>query len=155
VTGRARDRLCGMVLAAFAVLGVRVLEAQIDPAQIHQSQVHAIEIVADKDSRYKSPDGGKAEITLKAGEQVLLRVSARKAKSWNRDGSIHGFTLLRAGDRTKVQGWNLPLRPGQQEFQLTAPSEPGEYVVVYGNLQCRSRRHEHAIAGRALDLGNS
>jgi hypothetical protein len=77
VTGRARDRLCGMVLAAFAVLGVRVLEAQIDPAQIHQSQVHAIEIVADKDSRYKSPDGGKAEITLKAGEQVLLRVSAQ------------------------------------------------------------------------------
>jgi len=121
--------LCGVVLAAFVVLGVRVLEAQVDQS-IDQAQVHVVEIVADKDSRYKSPDGGKLEIALKAGEQVLLRVSARKAKSWNRDGSIHGFTLLRAGDRTKVQGWNLLLRPGQQEFQLTAPSEPGEYVVV-------------------------
>jgi len=121
--------LCGVVLAAFVVLGVRVLEAQVDQS-IDQAQVHVVEIVADKDSRYKSPDGGKPEITLKAGEQVLLRVSARKAKSWNRDGSIHGFTLLRAGDRTKVQGWNLLLRPGQQEFQLAAPSEPGEYVVV-------------------------
>jgi heme/copper-type cytochrome/quinol oxidase subunit 2 len=129
MTGRAGVRLCGMVLAAFVVLGVRVLEAQVDQS-IDQAQVHAVEIVADKDSRYKSPDGGRPEITLKAGEQVLLRVSARKAKSWNRDGSIHGFTLLRAGDRTKVQGWNLLLRPGQQEFQLTAPSEPGEYVVV-------------------------
>lgn len=122
MTGRARARvqLCGMVLAASAALGVH-------PAQ---AQAHVIEVVADKDSRYKSPDGGKPEITLKAGEQVLLRVSARKAKSWNRDGSIHGFTLLRAGDRTKVQGWNLLLRPGQQEFQLTAPTDPGEYVVV-------------------------
>jgi heme/copper-type cytochrome/quinol oxidase subunit 2 len=117
---RARVQLCGMVLVAAAVLGVH-------PAQ---AQAHVIEVVADKDSRYKSPDGGQPEITLKAGEQVLLRVSARKAKSWNRDGSIHGFTLLRAGDRTKVQGWNLLLRPGQQEFQLTAPADPGEYVVV-------------------------
>jgi heme/copper-type cytochrome/quinol oxidase subunit 2 len=129
MTGRAGVRLCGVVLAAFVVLGVRVLEAQVDQS-IDQAQVHVVEIVADKDSRYKSPDGGKPEITLKAGEQVLLRVSARKAKSWNRDGSVHGFTLLRAGDRTKVHGWNLLLRPGQQEFQLTAPSEPGEYVVV-------------------------
>ncbi len=129
MTGRAGVRLCGMVLAAFVVLGVRVLEAQVDQS-INQAQVHVVEIVADKDSRYKSPDGGQPKVTLKAGEQVLLRVSARKAKSWNRDGSIHGFTLLRAGDRTKVQGWNLLLRPGQQEFQLTAPSEPGEYVVV-------------------------
>ena len=120
MTGRARVQLCGMVLAAFAVLGIR-------PAQ---AQVHVVEIVADKDSRYKTPDGGKPEITLKAGESVLLRVSARKAKSWNRDGSIHGFTLLRAGDRSKVPGWNLLLRPGSQEFQVTAPADPGEYVVV-------------------------
>jgi heme/copper-type cytochrome/quinol oxidase subunit 2 len=130
MTGQARVRLFTTMLVSFAFLGVRGVEAQEDPAQIHQAQVHVIEIIADKDSRYKSPDGGKPEITLKAGEQVLLRVSARKAKSWNRDGSIHGFTLLRAADRTKVQGWNLLLRPGQQEFQLTAPAEPGQYVVV-------------------------
>jgi heme/copper-type cytochrome/quinol oxidase subunit 2 len=134
MTGRAKVRLCGMMLAAFVVPGVSDLDAQVDPsrmqAEVHQDQVHVIDIVADKDSRYKSPDGSKPEITLKAGEQVLLRVSARKAKSWNRDGSIHGFTLLRAGGRTKVQGWNLLLRPGQQEFQLTAPAEQGEYVVV-------------------------
>lgn len=118
--GRLKIRLCGIVLAAAAALGACHADAQ----------VHVIDIVADKDSRYKTLDGSKPEITLKAGEQVLLRVSARKAKSWNRDGSIHGFTLLRAGDRSKVEGWNLLLRPGQQEFQLTAPSEPGEYVVV-------------------------
>jgi heme/copper-type cytochrome/quinol oxidase subunit 2 len=123
MTATTRARLSGIALAAF-------LTVPLPGAQIDAAQVHVIEVVADKDSRYKSPDGGKPEITLKAGEQVLLRVSARKAKSWNRDGSIHGFTLLRAADRAKVQGWILLLRPGQQEFQLTAPAEPGEYLVV-------------------------
>ena len=79
MTGKAGVRLCGMVLAAFVVLGVRLLEAQVDRS-IDQAQVHVVEIVADKDSRYKSPDGGKPEITLKAGEQVLLRVTATGPK---------------------------------------------------------------------------
>jgi heme/copper-type cytochrome/quinol oxidase subunit 2 len=70
------------------------------------------------------------EITVKAGEEIDLRVTARKGKSWNRDGSIHGFSLLRAKDRTKVEGWDLLFKPGTQEFVLIAPSEPGEYVVV-------------------------
>jgi heme/copper-type cytochrome/quinol oxidase subunit 2 len=94
-----------------------------------QAQVHVIDVVADKDSRYKIAGEKKPELTLKAGEQVLLRITARKGKTWNRDGSIHGFTLLRAADRTKVPGWNLALTPGTHEFPLVAPG-PGEYVVV-------------------------
>jgi heme/copper-type cytochrome/quinol oxidase subunit 2 len=94
------------------------------------AQVHVIDVIADKDSRYKIEGQSKPEITVKAGEQVLLRVTARKAKTWNRDGSVHGFTLLRAYDRSKVPGWNLLLKPGRQEFTLTAPAEPGEYVVL-------------------------
>lgn len=120
MTRRAKLYLCGLALAVAATLGAPLVEAQ----------VRVIELVADKDSRYKSADGSRPEITLKAGETVQFRVTARKAKSWNRDGSIHGFTLLHAGDRTKVPGWNLLLRPGTQEFTLTAPAEAGEYVVV-------------------------
>jgi heme/copper-type cytochrome/quinol oxidase subunit 2 len=92
--------------------------------------VHVIEVLADHDSRYKIAGQRTPEITVKAGEQVLLRVTARRAKSWNRDGSIHGFSLLRAKDRTRVEGWDLLFKPGTQEFQLTAPTEPGEYIVV-------------------------
>lgn len=94
------------------------------------SQDHLIELLADRDSRYKMSGLRTPEITVKAGEAILLRVTARKGKTWNRDGSIHGFTLLRAKDRTKVDGWNLLFQPGTQEFHLVAPSEPGEYVVV-------------------------
>ena len=95
-----------------------------------QAQARVIELTADKDSRYKIAGMHAPEITVKAGEPIVLRVTARKGKSWNRDGSIHGFALLRAKDRTKVDGWDLLFKPGAQEFRMTAPSEPGEYVAV-------------------------
>ncbi|MGO9124762.1 MAG: hypothetical protein ACLP6G_07710 [Terriglobales bacterium] len=94
------------------------------------SQPRVIEVLADKDSRYKMAGKRTPEILVKAGEPIVLRITARKAKSRNRDGSIHGFSLLHAKDRAKVPGWDLLLRPGTQEFSMTAPDEPGEYVVV-------------------------
>lgn len=95
-----------------------------------RGQGRVIEVTADSDSRYKIAGLRKPEITVKAGEQVLFRITARKGKSWNRDGSVHGFTLLRAKDRTKVDGWDLLLKPGTQEFLMTVPSEPGAYEIV-------------------------
>jgi heme/copper-type cytochrome/quinol oxidase subunit 2 len=99
-------------------------------ATLAAAQAHTIEVTADSDSRYKIAGQKVPEITVKASEQVLLRVTAHKGKSWNRDGSVHGFTLLRAKDRTRVEGWDLLLKPGKQEFLLTAPGEPGQYEVV-------------------------
>jgi heme/copper-type cytochrome/quinol oxidase subunit 2 len=94
------------------------------------AQARVIEVTADSDSRYKIAGQRTPEIIVKAGEQVLLRVTAHKGKSWNRDGSIHGFTLLRVKDRSRVEGWDLLFKPGKQEFLLTVPNEPGDYEVV-------------------------
>jgi heme/copper-type cytochrome/quinol oxidase subunit 2 len=94
------------------------------------AQARVVELIADSDSRFKIAGQRTPEITVRAGEQVVLRVTAHRGKSWNRDGSIHGFSLLRARDRSKVDGWDLLLRPGTQEFRLTVPNEPGAYVVV-------------------------
>jgi heme/copper-type cytochrome/quinol oxidase subunit 2 len=99
-------------------------------APFTSAQERVIEVLADKDSRYKIAGERQPEIVVKTGEPLLLRITARKAKSRNRDGSIHGFTLLRAKDRSKVPDWDFLLKPGLQEFRLTAPAEPGEYVVV-------------------------
>ncbi len=112
-------------LGRVAVLGILFLRL---PSVNAQTRV--IELTADKDSRYKIAGMRVPEITVRAGEQVVLRVVAHRAKSWNRDGSIHGFTLLRVKDRSKVEGWDLLLKPGTQEFLMTAPREPGEYAVV-------------------------
>jgi len=113
--------VCGMVLVSCVMACAQALESR---------PLHVIEVLADKDSRYKIAGEKKPEITVKAGEQILLRITAHKGKSWNRDGSIHGFSLLRAKDRSKVEGWDLLLKPGTQDFSMTAPAEAGEYVVV-------------------------
>lgn len=118
-------------MRASVLLGLAIVLCAVGWAQVPVSgQIRVIEILADKDSRYKIAGEKTPEITVKAGEQVVLRITARKAKSHNRDGSIHGFSLLRAKDRSKVTDWDLLLKPGTQEFAMTAPQEPGEYVVV-------------------------
>ena len=89
-----------------------------------------IEILADHDSRYKMAGQKRPVLTVKAGDPLTLRITAKKAKNVNRDGAIHGFTLLRAKDRSPVDGWDFLLKPGMQEFSLTAPGEAGEYLVV-------------------------
>jgi heme/copper-type cytochrome/quinol oxidase subunit 2 len=113
-------------LSAFLALalccGCRLLLAQ--------SQPRVIEILADHDSRYKMTGLKQPMIIVKAGEEILLRITAKKAQNHNSDGSIHGFSLLRAKDRQPVPGWDLLLKPGTQEFTLTAPSEAGDYLVI-------------------------
>ena len=99
-------------------------------ASVGFTQPRIIELTADRDSRYRIAGQRTPEITVKAGEPFILRVTARKGKSWNRDGSIHGFALLRAKDRSKVDGWDLLFQPGTQDFSLVAPLEAGEYEAV-------------------------
>jgi heme/copper-type cytochrome/quinol oxidase subunit 2 len=99
-------------------------------AQTAQPQARVIEILADHDSRYKIQGQKQPTITVRAGEQITLRITAKKAKHLNRDGSIHGFALLRDKDRQPVPGWDFLLKPGVQEFTVAAPSEAGEYIVV-------------------------
>jgi hypothetical protein len=114
----ARPAIAWVVAVVFLAMSV--------PAR---SQAHVIEVLADKDSRFKIFGQSRAEIMVKAGEAILLRVEARKGKTWDRDGAVHGFTLLRAKDRAKIPGWDLELKQGRQEFVLIAPA-PGEYEVV-------------------------
>jgi len=117
-----------MIRRIFGAIAVVTVWFALVPAA--RAQARVIEVTADSDSRYKITGQRVPEITVKAGEQILLRVTAHRGKSWNRDGSVHGFTLLRAKDRTRVEGWDLLFKPGKQEFLITAPSEPGAYEVV-------------------------
>jgi hypothetical protein len=107
-----------------------VLLASCCWAQNSQPTPRVIEILADHDSRFKIEGQKQPVITAKADEQITLRITAKKAKNLNRDGSIHGFTLLRAKDRKPIPDWDFLLKPGIQEFAVVAPSDPGEYVVV-------------------------
>ena len=111
-------------------LVIMVLVVPCGWAQNSRPAGRVIEILADHDSRYKMEGLKQPMITAKAGELITLRITAKKAKNLNRDGSIHGFSLLRAKDRKPVVEWDFLLKPGVQEFTVAAPNEPGEYIVV-------------------------
>jgi len=100
-----------------------------------------IEVIADHKSRFSVPGQSEPSISVKAGEKIRLRITAMKATNRNRDGSVHGFTLLHPGDHKPVDGWDFLLQPGIQEFAVTAPTEPGNYEVVC-TVIC-SDNHEH------------
>lgn len=88
-----------------------------------------IELTADRDSRYRQ--GHKAFPTIKvfAGEPLILRVTAVRAKEVARDGSVHGLALLDKNSNI-VAGWRFFLQPGVQELTVSAPSQPGRYNAV-------------------------
>jgi heme/copper-type cytochrome/quinol oxidase subunit 2 len=118
-------------LAGMSLLTVLALHSYLPASQQNApTSPRVIEVLADHDSRYKMEGLKQPEITVKVGEKLTLRITARRAKNRNRDGAIHGFTLLRAKDQKPVPDWDFALMPGTQEFNITAPQEPGEYIVV-------------------------
>lgn len=119
--------LCGVAIAVFCLAASSVRAGQSATAA---SQPRVIEVTADHDSQYRIHGQSKPVITVTAGEPLTLRITAIKAKSKNKDGSIHGFALLRGKDHHPVDGWDFALRPGLNEFKAVAPAEPGDYVVV-------------------------
>jgi heme/copper-type cytochrome/quinol oxidase subunit 2 len=85
-----------------------------------------ITVIADKDNLFKIPGQKMPVITMKANEVVQLRIIAHKSTEWDKDGTIHTFTI----NALKDQGWDLRLKKeGPQDFTLVAPAQPGEYVV--------------------------
>ena len=97
----------------------------LSPLAIAGGQPRLITIIADKDNLYKIPGQKLPVITLKVNEVVHLRITANKSTEWDKDGTIHTFTV----NALKDQGWDLRLKEGTQDFTLVAPAEPGSYVV--------------------------
>lgn len=136
-TSGSRRRAIPAVLASFAlaifgsaaVLAARP-RASASAAPQSGIQRRFIEIIADHDSQFRIPGQSAPSITVSPGEPLRLHITAIKAKNRNRDGAIHGFTLLRARDRMPVPGWDLELHPGTRDYDLDAPLEPGEYEIV-------------------------
>lgn len=85
-----------------------------------------IDILADKDNRFKVPKQKEPVITMKVNEVAVLRITAHKAMEWDeKDGSVHTFTI----NALKNKGWDFRLKDGVNQFPVVAPSEAGTYQV--------------------------
>ena len=58
-----------------------------------------IEVIADKDNRFKVQGAKKPVITVKAGEQIVLRITSHFGGEQARDGSEHSFVVKKLRDQ--------------------------------------------------------
>ena len=85
-----------------------------------------VELIADKDNRFKFPAGQHGPLTLKAGEVVTFRVTSLFGGEKAKDGAVHSFVVRNLRD--KDPAWSVRLKEGVQEFTVTAP-KPGNYLI--------------------------
>ena len=102
----------------------------LGPSQSMLGQApRVIELTADRDSRYRQGRKASPTIEVFAGEPLILRITAVRAKEVARDGSVHGLALLDHNSNA-VAGWRFFLPPGVHDLTVTAPLEPGRYTAV-------------------------
>ena len=109
------------LLFAFVVGSV----LSIFPAKAAAQTGKVWEIEATPDQTFVVKGESKPVITVKAGDQVTLRITAHKGKMQAKDGSVHSFTVKALAD----EGWSIRLKEGMQEVTLKAPAKPGEYAI--------------------------
>jgi hypothetical protein len=119
------------MLAQFKTLIICLLicASLFSAAQVSAAVPRIIELTADKDSRYRQGSKVAPTIEVSPGENLILRITAIRAKEVARDGSVHGLALLDK-DENVVPGWRFYLHPGMQDLQVTAPLQPGRYTAV-------------------------
>lgn len=111
-----------LIMSSLVLVGLVVLGHASRPAA---GGPRVINVTADKDNRFKVPGQTNPVITVKANEVIRLRITAIKGTEWDKDGTVHSFTIKELKD----QGWDLRLKEGVQEFTLAAPADPGEYLI--------------------------
>jgi len=87
------------------------------------AQSRTVDVIAGKDNRFRLLNGEKI-LFLKAGEKIHFKINSELGGEKSRDGSVHSFVVKSLRD----QGWDIRLKEGLQEFDLTAPP-PGEYLI--------------------------
>ena len=112
-------------LIAWALTSWSICNAQSIPLP----SPRVIELTADRDSRYRQGNKTSPTVEVLAGEPLILRITAVRAKEVARDGSVHGLALLDK-DSNAVAGWSFYLHPGVQDLAVNAPHEPGRYSAV-------------------------
>lgn len=112
--------------AMLLLLAVAFVAGVLRPrAPVRAASPAVIEIIADKDNRFKMVGQKKPVIIAHAKQVLRLRITAHKAQESEKDGTVHGFSIKQLKD----EGWDLRLKEGTKDYTLVAPEQPGEYVI--------------------------
>ncbi len=114
-----RSATTAITVALLGTLSMTAFTASSTPS------LRVIEIVADKDNTFKVPGQSKPVIILQQGETVTLRITAFFGGEKSRENYVHSFVVKQLRD----EGWDLRLKEGTEDFTVTAPRAPGQYLA--------------------------
>jgi heme/copper-type cytochrome/quinol oxidase subunit 2 len=120
---RKHGRKILLLLGASAVCGYGLVPRAVAEGP---AAARTIELIADKDNRFKFPDGQKGPLTLKSGEVIKFKVTSHFGGEKAKDGAVHSFVVRKLRDNDPA--WSVRLKEGVQEFTVTAP-KPGNYLI--------------------------
>jgi heme/copper-type cytochrome/quinol oxidase subunit 2 len=119
---RLKTLFAVVAITAFALKGAPSFAADQNSAAV--GPLRTVELIADKDNRFKFANGQSGPLELKAGETVKFRITSHFGGEKARDGAEHSFVIRKLRDK----GWSVRLYEGVQEFTLVAPP-PGKYLI--------------------------
>ena len=119
---------------AVIFLGVLVL---VSPLKL-SGEERVIEIIADKDARYKVPGQRKPVIVARPGEILQLRITARRGPAWQKNWP-RASTYLSGPQRSRL---GLPHARGYSRVHRCRPQNTWEVRgPLHGVLRPGPRRH--------------
>ena len=101
-----------------------------------------IEMTGTKDNKFRSPgQKGDPVFKVKVGEVVTMRFTCFRGPEWEKDGTVHDFTIKEFKD----VGWSVRCKEGKKDFTMVVPEKPGTYKAGCFNVKC-GKGHDGMLA---------
>jgi hypothetical protein len=84
-----------------------------------------VEITAASDNTFRVAREKSPVIRAHAGEFLRLRVTSHRGSELARDGAVHSLVIR----SLRNDGWDIRLFEGTHDYEVKAPSTPGDYLI--------------------------
>jgi hypothetical protein len=122
-----RRHVSHTLLTAIAATVLLLNGALLLAGAVAPAAARTVELIADKDNKFKLGNGQSGPLELKAGEIVTFRITSFFGGERAHDGAVHSFVVRKLRDKGEKE-WSVRLKEGVQEFTVTAPP-PGKYLI--------------------------
>ena len=84
-----------------------------------------VDVTAASDNTFRVAGEKSPVIRAHPGDLLRLRVTSQRGTEAARDGAVHSLVIR----SLRNEGWDIRLYEGTREYEVMAPSKPGQYLV--------------------------
>jgi len=89
------------------------------------AEVQTVEITAAGDNTFHVAHEKSPLIRTHPGQLLRLHVTSQHGSEAARDGAVHSLVVR----SLRIEGWDIRLYEGTHDYEVKAPSTPGEYLI--------------------------